>query len=92
MVELAGATVDMSTAEAWKNGEKQTLTAKEMQPGRSIHLLRDNSLLRRMLDNLIHNNITHNPQGCTIALSAGEENGRCLCIISDDEQALLRSG
>ena len=29
MVELAGATVDMANAEVWKNGEKQTLTAKE---------------------------------------------------------------
>lgn len=31
MVELDGATVDMANAEVWKNGEKQTLTAKEMQ-------------------------------------------------------------
>ena len=31
MVELAGSTVDMANAEVWKNGEKQTLTAKEMQ-------------------------------------------------------------
>ena len=30
-VELAGATVDMANAEVWKNGEKRTLTAKEMQ-------------------------------------------------------------
>lgn len=36
----------------------------EMQPGRSIHLLGDDGLLRRMLDNLIRNSITHNPQGC----------------------------
>ena len=56
----------------------------EMQPGRSIHLLGDAGLLRRMLDNLIRNSITHNPQGCRIAVSVGEENGRCLCIVSDD--------
>ena len=31
LVELAGATVDMANAEVWKNGEKQTLTAKELQ-------------------------------------------------------------
>ena len=31
MVELAGATVDMANAEVLKKGEKQTLTAKEMQ-------------------------------------------------------------
>ena len=31
LVELAGATVDMANAEVFKNGEKQTLTAKELQ-------------------------------------------------------------
>lgn len=56
----------------------------EMQPGRSLHLLGDDGLLRRMLDNLIRNSITHNPQGCKISVSVGEENGRCLCIVSDD--------
>ena len=56
----------------------------EMQPGRSIHLLGDDGLLRRMLDNLIRNSITHNPQGCKISVSVGEENGRCLCTVSDD--------
>ena len=56
----------------------------EMQPGRSIHLLGDDGLLRRMLDNLIRNSITHNPYGCRISVSVGEENGRCLCTVSDD--------
>lgn len=56
----------------------------ETQPGRSIQLLGDDGLLRRMLDNLIRNSITHNPQGCRISVSVGEENGRCLCAISDD--------
>lgn len=56
----------------------------EMQPGRSIHLLGDEGLLRRMLDNLIRNSITHNPHGCRISVSVGEENGRCLCTVSDD--------
>lgn len=31
LVELAGATVDMANAEVFKNGEKQTLTAKELR-------------------------------------------------------------
>ena len=31
LVELAGATVDMANAEVFKSGEKQTLTAKELQ-------------------------------------------------------------
>ena len=56
----------------------------ETQPGRTIHLLGDEGLLRRMLDNLLRNSITHNPQGCRIAVSVGEENGRYLCVISDD--------
>ena len=56
----------------------------EMQPGRSIHILGDDSLLRRMLDNLIRNSIAHNPQGCRISVSVGEENGHYLCVISDD--------
>lgn len=37
-----------------------------------------------MLDNLIRNSITHNPHGCRISVSVGEENGRCLCTVSDD--------
>lgn len=56
----------------------------ETRPGRSIHLLGDDGLLRRMLDNLIRNSITHNPQGCRVAVSVGEENGRCLCTVSDN--------
>lgn len=56
----------------------------ETQPGRSIQLGGDDRLLRRMLDNLIRNSITHNPQGCRISVSVGEENERCLCAISDD--------
>lgn len=56
----------------------------EMQPGHSIRLLGDDGLLRRMLNNLLFNSITHNPQGCKITLSVGEENGYCLCIISDN--------
>ncbi len=56
----------------------------EMQPGRSIHLLGDDGLLRRMLDNLIRNSITHNPHGCRISVSVGEEKGHCLCTVSDD--------
>lgn len=56
----------------------------ELQPGRSIHLLGDDGLLRRMLDNLLRNCVTHNPQGCRIELSVGEKNGCCLCTVSDD--------
>lgn len=47
-------------------------------------ILADDGLLRRMLDNLIRNSIAHNPQGCRIMLSVGEEGRRCLCTVSDD--------
>ncbi|HJD25766.1 MAG TPA: sensor histidine kinase, partial [Candidatus Blautia intestinipullorum] len=40
--------------------------------------------LRRILDNLIRNSVTHNPKGCKIALSVGEESGYCLCTVTDD--------
>ena len=56
----------------------------ETQPGRSIHLLGDAGLLRRILDNLIRNSVTHNPKGCKITLSVGEESGYCLCTVTDD--------
>ena len=56
----------------------------ETQPGRSIHLLGDAGLLRRILDNLIRNSVTHNPEGCKITLSVGEESGYCLCSVTDD--------
>ena len=64
--------------------DRYEIVFAEMQPGRSIHLFGDDGLLRRMLDNLIRNSITHNPQGCKISVSVGEENGRCLCTVSDD--------
>ena len=49
-----------------------------------MHRLGEDGVLRRMLDKLIRNSITHNTQGCRIAVSVGEENGRCLCTVSDD--------
>ena len=64
--------------------DRYEIVFAEMQPGRSIHLFGDDGLLRRMLDNLIRNSITHNPQGCRISVSVGEENGCCFCAISDD--------
>ena len=44
----------------------------------------DAALLRRMLDNLIRNSIVHNPQGCHISVTAGAEDGRCTCTVTDD--------
>ena len=64
------------------------LTFSEIHPGRSIHLSGDAGLLLRMLDNLIQNSMTHNPQGCKILLSVDEEDGRCLCSVSDNGTGL----
>lgn len=81
-VELNRQTV----SEVLNNGldSRYEITFTEMQPGRAIHLMGDAGLLQRMLENLIRNCITHNPQGCTITLSVGEENEHALCVISDD--------
>lgn len=81
-VELNRQTV----SEVLNNGldGRHEIAFTEMQPGRAIHLMGDAGLLQRMLENLIRNCITHNPQGCTITLSVGEENGCALCVISDD--------
>lgn len=81
-VELNRQTV----SEVLNNGldSRYEIAFTEIQPGRAIHLMGDAGLLQRMLENLIRNCITHNPQGCTITLSVGEENGNALCVISDD--------
>lgn len=81
-VELNRQTV----SEVLNNGldSRYEIAFTEMQPGRAIHLMGDAGLLQRMLENLIQNCIIHNPKGCTITLSVGEENGCALCVISDD--------
>lgn len=56
----------------------------EEHPGRAVRLTADTALLRRMLDNLIRNSIVHNPQGCHILVTVGEETGKCICTVSDD--------
>ena len=54
----------------------------------------DNALLTRMLENLIGNSITHNPNGCHIRVSV-ESNGRmCTLMVQDSgkgmDEAILR--
>ncbi len=56
----------------------------EEHPGRAARMEGDAALLRRMLDNLIRNSIVHNPQGCHIFVTVGEEDGRCTCTVTDD--------
>lgn len=43
----------------------------------------DNALLTRMLENLIGNSITHNPEGCHICVSVESTGGTCTIIVQD---------
>ena len=56
----------------------------EEQPGKILQLNGDNLLLQRMLGNLIHNSIVHNPTGCKIEFSVGSHENNCIFIVSDN--------
>ena len=56
----------------------------EEQPGKVLQLNGNNLLLQRMLENLIHNSIVHNPTGCIIDFSVGSHENSCIFIISDN--------
>lgn len=56
----------------------------EEHPGKVIQLNGNNLLLQRMLENLIHNSIVHNPTGCIIDFSVGSHENSCIFIISDN--------
>lgn len=56
----------------------------EEQPGKILQLNGDNLLLQRMLGNLIHNSIVHNPTGCIIGFSVGSHENNCIFIVSDN--------
>ena len=60
----------------------------EEQPGKTISLNGDNSLLQRMLSNLIRNSIVHNPTGCKISVSVGSNDEACSFTISDNGQGI----
>ncbi len=60
----------------------------EAHPGRAARIEGDAALLRRMLDNLIRNSITHNPQGCHISVTVRAEDGRCTCAVTDDGKGM----
>ena len=54
------------------------------QSGKILQLNGDNLLLQRMLGNLIHNSIVHNPTGCKIEFSVGSHENNCIFIVSDN--------
>ncbi|OFA27515.1 ATPase [Clostridioides difficile] len=60
----------------------------EEQPGKTACLNGDSSLLQRMLSNLIHNSIVHNPNGCKISLTLGINDEACSFSISDNGKGI----
>lgn len=51
----------------------------------------DESLLMRMLGNLIQNSISHNPDGCHIVVTVCKVGGSCKFVILDDGIGLLEN-
>ncbi|QAT62233.1 HAMP domain-containing histidine kinase [Acidilutibacter cellobiosedens] len=43
----------------------------------------DSDLLARMLENLIHNSITHNPHGCNINVTISDDENCCVIVVED---------
>lgn len=60
----------------------------EEQPGKTACLNGDSSLLQRMLSNLIHNSIVHNPDGCKINLTLGINDEACSFSVSDNGKGI----
>lgn len=64
--------------------EQYEITFEKEHLNRNVCVDGDAALLRRALDNLIRNSIVHNSSGCRIDVSIKEENGICICTVSDD--------
>lgn len=59
--------------------ELQTLESSDV-----LFINGDESLIERMLDNIIGNAVCHNPCGCNISVSLSQRKGSCIIIITDD--------
>ena len=64
--------------------EGYTLTFAEAEPGARLTLAGDPALLGRMLANLLHNCVDHNPGGCAIEVGVGPAAGGVLFTVTDD--------
>ena len=61
-----------------------TLTFTEAAPGTRLTVAGDPALLGRMLANLLHNSVDHNPGGCDIEVMVGHAAGGCLFTVADN--------
>lgn len=64
--------------------DKYELELSEDNPGKIITITGDQSLLNRMLCNLIRNCIVHNPNGCRIQMSVGSCDTACTFSVVDN--------
>lgn len=64
--------------------DKYELELSEDNPGKTITITSDPSLLNRMLCNLIRNCIVHNPNGCRIQVSVGSDDTMCTFSVVDN--------
>ena len=64
--------------------DKYELELSEDNPGKAITITGDQSLINRMLCNLIRNCIIHNPDGCRIQVSVGRCDTVCTFSVADN--------
>ena len=61
------------------------LSFTEAAPGARLTVAGDPALLSRMLANLLHNCVDHNPGGCSIEVMVGPaQTGGCVFTVADD--------
>lgn len=63
--------------------DRKQKVAFQQAKGEMPPVLGDPSLLRRVLDNLVHNAVEHTPTGGKITIGVGRENGSVLVEVSD---------
>ena len=64
--------------------EKSDFNLQAKTDAMSLMIEGDNALLTRMLNNLIQNCISHNPDGCKICIEVQKSNHGCMLSITDD--------
>lgn len=71
--------------------ELYELELSEDTPGKNILIVGDQTLLNRMLGNLIRNCIIHNPNGCKIQVSIGSNDTMCVFSVMDNGNGISES-